>query len=84
MGKGILEAVHDTARGLAKAGVMNAVTLREFDALCLPTIHAYTCDEIRAIRLRNKASQVKTGRGAPARHSHAGAWEREAWPSALN
>ncbi len=58
MGKGILETFHDTARGLAKAGVMNAVTLREFDALCLPTIHAYTSDEIRAIRLRNKASQA--------------------------
>ena len=58
MGTGILEAVHDTARGLAKAGAMDAVTLREFDALCLPTIHAYTSEEIRAIRLRNKASQA--------------------------
>lgn len=37
---------------------MNAVTLREFDALCLPAIHAYTSHEIRAIRLRNKASQA--------------------------
>ncbi len=29
----ILEAVHDTAKGLHKAGVMDQVTLREFDRL---------------------------------------------------
>lgn len=57
MTSSILEAVHETARGLAKAGVMDTVTLREFDALCLPPIRAYSADEIRAIRLRSKASQ---------------------------
>ena len=31
----ILEAVHETAKGLNKAGVMSQVTLREFDQLCL-------------------------------------------------
>ena len=30
----ILEAVHETAMGLHKAGVMDQVTLREFDRLC--------------------------------------------------
>jgi len=58
MTESILEAVHQTAQGLAKAGVMDTVTLREFDALCLPKIHAYTAEEIRTIRLRNKASQT--------------------------
>jgi putative transcriptional regulator len=32
----ILEAVHETAKGLHKAGVMDLVTLREFDRLRLP------------------------------------------------
>jgi len=32
----ILDAVHDTAKGRHKAGVMDQVTLREFDQLCLP------------------------------------------------
>jgi putative transcriptional regulator len=32
----ILEAVHETATGLHAAGVMDRVTLREFDRLCLP------------------------------------------------
>jgi DNA-binding transcriptional regulator YiaG len=34
----ILAAVHDTAKGLHKAGVMDQVTLREFNPLCLPTV----------------------------------------------
>ena len=34
----ILEAVHETAMGLHKAGVMDQVTLREFDRLCLPPV----------------------------------------------
>ena len=32
----IREAVHETAKGLHAAGVMEHVTLREFDRLCLP------------------------------------------------
>jgi DNA-binding transcriptional regulator YiaG len=31
----ILDAVHDTAKGLHNAGVIDQVTLREFDRLCL-------------------------------------------------
>ena len=34
----ILAAVHETARGLGKAGVMDQATLREFDRLCLPPV----------------------------------------------
>ena len=34
----ILEAVHETAKGLHVAGVMEQVTLREFDRLCLPSV----------------------------------------------
>jgi putative transcriptional regulator len=34
----ILEAVHETAKDLYEAGVMDQVTMREFDRLCLPTI----------------------------------------------
>lgn len=31
----ILDAVHDTANGLHAAGVMDQITLREFDRLCI-------------------------------------------------
>lgn len=36
--KSILDAVHETAKGLHKAGVMDRQTMREFDALCLPPV----------------------------------------------
>ena len=42
MAKSILKAVHETAKSLHKAGTMDAVTMREFDALCLPPVKTYT------------------------------------------
>ena len=56
--KSILEVVHETADGLHKAGVMDAKTMREFDALCLPPIKQYTPAQIKRIRAKNKASQA--------------------------
>ena len=34
----ILDAVHDTAKGLFQAGAMDQTTLHEFDQLCLPPV----------------------------------------------
>ena len=56
--KSILEVVHETADGLHKAGVMDAKTMREFDALCLPPVKQYTPAQIKRIRAKNKASQA--------------------------
>lgn len=53
----ILAAVHETAKGLHKAGVLKAATMREFDALCLTPVERLTADEIRALRKREKVSQ---------------------------
>ena len=46
----ILDAVHDTANGLYKAGVMDQVTLREFDRLCLPPVEPLQPEQIKHIR----------------------------------
>ena len=54
----ILKVVHDTARGLRESGAMDATTMREFDALCLPPITGYSASQIRQLRLRCKASQA--------------------------
>jgi putative transcriptional regulator len=56
--KSIMEVVHETADGLHKAGVMDAKTMREFDALCLPPVKQYTPTQIKRIRAKNKASQA--------------------------
>ncbi len=57
MDKSILEVVHESAKGLHEAGVMNDLTMREFDALCLPKIKQLTANQIKRLRIKNKASQ---------------------------
>ena len=57
MDKSILETVHDSAKGFHTAGVMTDVTMREFDALCLPPVKSYSATQIKKIRSKNKASQ---------------------------
>lgn len=54
----VLEAVHDTAKGLHAAGVMDQVTLREFDRLCLPPVKPLQPEEIRHIREGAHVSQA--------------------------
>ena len=54
----ILEAVHETAQGLHKAGVMDQVTLREFDRLCLPPIGPLKPEQIKQIREYSRVSQA--------------------------
>ena len=54
----ILEAVHDTAKGLHKAGVLDQVTLREFDRLCLPPIEPLGPEQIKQIRGATRVSQA--------------------------
>jgi putative transcriptional regulator len=58
MAKKILDTVHDTAKGLHKAGVMGTKTMREFDALCLTPVKNLSAVQIKRLRTRNKASQA--------------------------
>jgi len=57
MDKSILGMVQDTAQQLYDAGVMKETTLREFDAMCLPPVKAFTAEQIKSIRIKNRASQ---------------------------
>ena len=51
---GALAAAHETARGLAEAGrPMNG-----FDEMCLTPVEAMTPEKIRALRMRENASQA--------------------------
>lgn len=56
--KKILDTLHETAKGLHKAGAMDTRTMREFDALCLPPVKDLTAAQIKQLRTRNKASQA--------------------------
>lgn len=54
----ILDVIHDTAKDLNEAGVMDMQTLREFDALCLPKVETYDARRIQAIRKKARVSQA--------------------------
>ena len=48
----IAEAAHETASGLRRIGLIDAKTMREFDAACLTTIEPLTGKQILALRER--------------------------------
>ncbi len=54
----ILQNAHVTAKGLHKIGVMDKVTMRKFDVLCLPEVKFLTPAQI--ISLRKKAGVSQT------------------------
>ena len=54
----ILEAVHETAKDLYETGVMDLVTMREFDRLCLPPLEPLEPIEIKKIRESVNVSQA--------------------------
>jgi putative transcriptional regulator len=56
--KTILKVVHDGAKVLHKAGLMNDMTMREFDALRLPPVREYSAAQIKRLRMKYRASQA--------------------------
>lgn len=54
----ILEAVHETARGLRNLGVIDVRRMRDYDALCLPRVPEYSPRRIRTMRSRYNISQA--------------------------
>ena len=52
-----LAAVHETAAALHRLELVDASTMREFDAMCLTPVEKLTPDEIRALREREAVSQ---------------------------
>ncbi|HCU05642.1 MAG: transcriptional regulator [Gammaproteobacteria bacterium GWE2_42_36] len=57
MDKTILEVVHESAKGLYDAGLLDLTTMRKFDDLCLPAIRKMKSKDIKRIRLQEKISQ---------------------------
>lgn len=54
----LLEAVHEMAQDLYKAGAMDEITMRQIDALCLPEKKTFLPEDIRRIRAKNHVSQA--------------------------
>ena len=72
----MLAAVHETALGIAEAGVMAKRTMREFDEMCLTPVEEMSPEEIRALRMRENASQAVFARHLNVTTGLVGQWER--------
>lgn len=72
----ILKNVHKSAERLHEAGFVDDVTMREFDALCLPPLRDYSPDEIKRIRAATKASQAVFASFINVKKVTVAAWEQ--------
>ncbi len=57
-GKSIADVVHESISDLHEIGLVDDMTMRKFDAQCLPEVKQYTAAQIKAIRSANKLSQA--------------------------
>ena len=71
-----LAAVHETAAGLTESGVMAKWTMRAFDEMCLTPVEDMSPDAIRALRIRENASQAVFARYLNVTTSLVSQWER--------
>src|ERR1700687_3083281 len=72
----LMASIHETAEGLHAAGVMDKRTMREFDDLCLTPVRPLKPKEIRALRVREGASQAVFARYLNVTTGLVSQWER--------
>lgn len=73
---GAMAAIHETAAGMLKAGVIDKQTMREFDEGCLTPVHEFSAAEIRALREREEVSQTVFARYIGVTKDSISQWER--------
>jgi putative transcriptional regulator len=72
----VMAVIHETAADLHRAGGMDKKTMRQFDALCLTPVQPMTPKKIRALRVREKASQTVFAAYLNVTPSLVSKWER--------
>jgi putative transcriptional regulator len=72
----VLKNVHDSMKDLHEIGLMSDLTMREFDALCLPPVRDYTGAQVVKIRRSVKASQAVFAAFLNVGKSTVAAWEQ--------
>ena len=68
--------VHESAKGLYDAGIIDVTTMHEFDTLCLPPIKELTALEIKTLRLKEHVSQAVFARYLNTSSSTIKQWEQ--------
>lgn len=74
----LLASVHQTAKGLHDAGVMDKQTMRKFNVMCLTPVRPLTAKQIRDLRRRARASQAVFARYLNVTTGLVSQWERGA------
>ncbi|WP_315980455.1 type II toxin-antitoxin system RelE/ParE family toxin [Aliamphritea spongicola] len=77
MDKSVLDAVHESAKELHKAGAIEQQTMRKFDALCLPPVKQMKGADIRRLREREGVSQPVFAAYLNTSKSTVSKWERD-------
>ena len=72
----LMASVHETADSLRAAGLMDKLTMRKFDAMCLTPIPRLNPKQIRELRLREGASQAVFARYLNVTTGLISQWER--------
>lgn len=73
----ILAEVHEAAQDLHQAGAIDALTMRRFDALCLPPVKHYKAADVRRIRKQANVSQAVFAAVLNVGTPTVAAWERD-------
>jgi putative transcriptional regulator len=71
-----MASIHETGEGLHAAGLMNKMTMRKFDEMCLTPIPRLKPRQIRDLRLREGASQAVFARYLNVTTGIVSQWER--------
>jgi putative transcriptional regulator len=74
--KEVLATAHELAAALHRVGAMDAATMRNLDALCLPPRPEYGSAEVRRIRAATRMSQPVFARLLGVDKSAVAQWER--------
>lgn len=72
----ILRSVHQSVKDLRGAGLVDDITLRDFDARCLPPVPHFTHAQVIRIRRRAKVSQGVFAAFLNVGKSTVAAWEQ--------
>lgn len=58
MNKNLSENAYEIANDLYEAGVIDSITLREYESLCIPPVQKMNARQIKKLRLHERLSQA--------------------------
>jgi putative transcriptional regulator len=76
MRKSIVDSIQNTITDLNKSGIIDDITMKNIETLCLPEVHDYSPDKIVAIRRKNHLSQAALAAVLNISPSTVQKWER--------